>query len=142
MLANKIKALKPDAILLCHDYLTKSPYLLNYSTNSFYLLLIQIFLVLFSVATLPATPIFFKHLPVLKRFTYGSIVYALSRTLVYLVTSFGSIYLAKHFGVYMLIIIMVPVSIGSYFGVYHFENLEKQYSGYGGKIKCHTLSKT
>jgi hypothetical protein len=78
----------------------------------------------------------------LKRFTYGSMVYALSRTLVYLVTSFGSIYLAKYFGSYMLIIIMAPVGIGSYFGVYHFENLEKQYNGYGGKFKCHALSTT
>ena len=105
------------------------PYLLNNINVPFYLFLIQSFIVLFAVDTVPAVSIFFRHFPVFKRFTYSSLIYALSRALMYIITSFGIIYLTKYFGHYGLLIVMIPINIGCGFGLNHFENLEKK-AGY------------
>ena len=102
------------------------PYVLdNYVTTPGYLLLLQSFIVLFATNDMPATPILLKYFPVLKRFTCAGFAYALSRSLMYVITSFGFIYLIEFFGYYGLLIIMIPISIGFMFGVSHFEKLEK-----------------
>ncbi|MGI9215311.1 MAG: MFS transporter [Gammaproteobacteria bacterium] len=105
-------------VLLC-------PYLLSNITTPFHLFLIQSFLISFGGITGLAMPIFFKHIPVFKRFTYSSVTYALSRALMYIITSFGIIYLTKYFGFYGLLVIMVPIHIGGYLGICYFEKLEK-----------------
>lgn len=101
------------------------PYCLNKITIPAHLLLIQSFIVLFAMDTVPAVAIFFKHFPIFKRFTYSSVIYALSRAMMYIVTSFGIIYLTKCFGDYGMLVVMVPINFGCLFGLYHFENLEK-----------------
>lgn len=45
---------------------------------------------------------------------------------IYIVTSFGMIYLGEAFGNYGLLFIMVPIILGFYWGVCHFERLEKE----------------
>lgn len=71
-------------------------------------------------------PIFFKHFPVFKRYISVSVIHALSRAFVYVITSFGLIYLnIDHWG---LIIIMTSASIGFALGINHFEKLEKKKS--------------
>ena len=102
------------------------PYLLNNITTVMDLLLIQIFMCLFKPAAAPAAAIFFVHFPVFKRFTYSSFLYALSRALMYVVTSFGVVYLTKIFGHWGLLIIFIPMFIGFKFGIIHFERLEKE----------------
>ena len=44
---------------------------------------IQIFTVAFGFMGLPAMPAFYRHLPIFKRFTYASFMYALSRAVIY-----------------------------------------------------------
>lgn len=110
------------------------PYLLNNSSTEVSLFLIQVFIVLFAVDTVPAVAIFFKHFPVLKRFTYSSLIYAISRALMYVVTSFGIIFLTKNFGHYGLLVILIPINIGCIFGINHFESLEKQAGAYPKKL--------
>jgi MFS family permease len=102
------------------------PYLLNNLSTPIHLFMIQSFVVSFFGAIFPGMPILFKHLPVFKRFTYSSFVYALSRALMYIVTSFGIIYLTEYFGHYGILLIMLPTSILCYFGIHHFESLEQQ----------------
>ena len=106
------------------------PYLLNNATCSFHLLLIQSFFVLFHLSTNPATPIFYTHIPVFRRFTYGSVIYALSRALMHITTSFGLVYLVELFGNFGILVIMIPVAIGYAFGVFHFDKLEKEAQKY------------
>ena len=74
------------------------PILLNITSNAYELLIFQsVFMVLIS-CSVPAVPIFFRHFPVFKRFTYTGVSYALSRAVIYVITSFGFVYTTKYFG--------------------------------------------
>ncbi len=109
------------------------PYFISKVTSPFYLFLIQSCLVLFAMDTVPAVSIFFKHFPVFKRFTYSSLIYAVSRALMYIVTSLGLVYLTESFGTYGLFVVIVPLNIGWFFGLQHFERLEKTAGNYPHK---------
>ncbi|QQV74844.1 Putative sialic acid transporter [Rickettsia tillamookensis] len=109
------------------------PYALNIITSSSALLIIQILLVIFSLSYSSAMPIFYKHFPVFKRFTYASFIYALSRAFIYIITSFGLIYLTKYFGNWGILIVTIPVVIGFIWGIFHFEKLEKETGNYSIK---------
>lgn len=109
------------------------PYLLFSIATANRLFLIQILICIFKPSTTPAGAIFFAHFPVFKRFTYSSFLYALSRALMYVVTSFGLVYLTKLFGSWGLLIIFIPVLIGFNFGISHFKLLEEAAGNYPRK---------
>ena len=101
-------------------------YLLQNIHDPLDLLLLQCFFCLVVIDTSPGTPIFLIHIPIFKRFTYSSFIYALSRTLMYFITAFGFVYCTDKFGHFGLLIIMLPIIIGFTYGVLHFEKLEKK----------------
>ncbi|WP_425364423.1 MFS transporter [Candidatus Tisiphia endosymbiont of Mystacides longicornis] len=111
-----------------------SPYVLDHVTSPFMLLLIQLVPIVFGPSQTPAMPIFFKHFPVFKRFTYANVTYAVAHTAMYIVTSFGTVYLVKTFGNYGLLVIVIPLIIGYTWGLRHFEKLEKEAGNYPKKI--------
>lgn len=98
--------------------------LLPLSTNLYALITMQILLSFFTLGTAPAIPIFFKHFPVKKRFTYSSMLYAVSRALMYISTSIGLIFLIELLGIYGMWLIVLPVCIGFLLSTKHFESLE------------------
>lgn len=102
------------------------PYWLNHLQNNFHVLLLQSSIIFFAADASPATSIFYKYFPVLKRFTYISFTYALSRAVTYVFASFGLVYLTRHLGSWGTLIIAVPVFLGYMFGLRHFEILEKR----------------
>lgn len=106
------------------------PFLLNNLTTATQLLLIQMFVCLFKPTTTPAPAIFFIHFPILKRFRYAGILYALSRALLYILTSFGFVYLTNIFSHWGLLVVFVPILILFKFGINHFEKLEKLAGNY------------
>ncbi len=114
-------------------FIVVCPYWLNNIHSPFELLLIQSIIVVFGLGDAPAVPIFFKYFPVFKRFSYSSFLYALSRALVYVVTSFSFVYLVEHFGNWGILIITIPLSIGYRFGILHFEQLEMDNDNYSEK---------
>ena len=75
---------------------------------------------------MPAESILIKHFPIFKRVTYATFIYAISRALMYIVTSFGLIYLTEAFGPKGLFVIFIPTCIGYLYGILHFEKLENQ----------------
>ena len=101
-----------------------TPYLLDNIDNHIQLFCIQAFFVLFVLSTNPATPVFYTHIPIFKRFTFGSFIYALSRAIMHITTSFGLVYLEKYFGHWGIAILMIPMSIAFGFGLFHFKKLE------------------
>ena len=109
------------------------PNMLSCITTANQLFLIQICICVFKPSTTPAGAVFFAHFPVFKRFTYSSFLYALSRALMYVVTSFGLVYLTKLFGSWGLLIIFIPVLIGFNFGISHFKSLEEAVENYPSK---------
>lgn len=106
------------------------PFLLNNITSVSQILLLQSFIVTFGPDNSPASPIFIKHFAVLKRFTSICFIYALSRAIMYVIVSFGLIYLIKYFGNIGLLVIMLPITIGYFWGLRHFEVLEREAGNY------------
>ncbi len=115
--------LKVRLVVFCF-FIVVCPYLLDHASSPLDILLIQSFFIVFRPDAFPAIPILIKYFPIFKRFTYTSWLFALSRALMHIVTSFGLVYLVEYFGNWGLWFIMIPVSIGFVFGLYHFEKLE------------------
>ena len=109
-------------IMIFFPFMLLTPYLLNYINTPFELFFIQAFYVLFVLSTNPATSVFYTRIPIFKRFTYGSFIYALSRALMHITTSLGLVYLTRYLGNWGILIIMLPMCIGFAFGVEHFNS--------------------
>ncbi|WP_341747375.1 MFS transporter [Candidatus Tisiphia endosymbiont of Dascillus cervinus] len=122
----KVKFVIFSIFILC------SPYILNNITNPFFLFLLQAVLVLFDFGRVPDVSIFLRHFPVFKRYTYNSMIYAVARAFMYVITSFGIIFLTKYFGHWGLLIIMIPIGLGFAFALCHFQKLEKEAGIYVG----------
>jgi hypothetical protein len=122
-----LKILKYKALIL-FPFIVVCPFLLSCMTAAWQLMVIQSFVVFFAMTAAPAMPIFIKKFPVFNRFTYTSFIYALTRALMYVVTSFGLVYLTELFGHQGLWIIMIPCAVGFIWGVIYFERLEKPLS--------------
>lgn len=86
--------------------------------------LLQTVIILLSLSAMPSNAIFVKHFPVLKRFTAASVLYALTRALVYIITSFGVVYLTEWMDYEGLWIILLPIVSAYLWGIKHFQYLE------------------
>lgn len=119
----KILKARGKACLLVSFFL---PLAILNSTHHYHIFLIQIFVLLTALSPIPGVSVFIKYLPTLKRFTAASFVYALSRAMMYIITSFSLVYLTEMLGYYGLWLIMIPVNIGFLWGIKHFEELERE----------------
>lgn len=100
------------------------PFVLMHATHVSHIFLLQVAILTFTLSPIPAVSVFIKYIPILRRFTAASFVYALSRALMYIITSFSLVYLTDIFGYLGLWLIMFPVTIGFLWGIHHFEKLE------------------
>jgi MHS family proline/betaine transporter-like MFS transporter len=116
------------------------PYLLDNIRTPFDLFLIQSFTMFFVIA--PVSAITYKHFPIFKRFTLISLIFALSLALMYVITSFGAVYLVEYLGNWGLLIILLPTTIGFIVGLYHFEKLEKEAGNYPQKSDIDYVGRT
>lgn len=107
-------------------FLLSFPILFKVISTPFHLFLFQSVFIIFAPSDYPANAIFFKHFPVLKRFTYTSVLHAVSHACIYVLTSFGFIYLVKWFGQIGVLFILIPVSICFGIGLHYFDKLEKE----------------
>lgn len=110
------------------------PFLIMFSSTFWHIFMIQASILLFSLASFPAEAIFYYHLPIYRRFTFASFLYALSRALMYIITSLGLVYLGNYFGNYGLWFITMPITLSYIFGVYHFQYLETKLGIYPNLI--------
>ncbi|MCC8369191.1 MAG: MFS transporter [Rickettsia endosymbiont of Oxypoda opaca] len=124
-----LNILKVRAIIFLF-FMPISIYFLNNITAASDLFKVQLLLTMTSISTSTAAPIIFKSFPVFKRFTYSTVIYAFSKILIYAITSFGMVYLINILGNYSILLIMIPVGIAFYWGVTHFESLERLRGNY------------
>jgi MHS family proline/betaine transporter-like MFS transporter len=103
-------------------FLLFCPYLLDHATSANTILLVQSLFVVFGLMGIPAMPIFYKQLPVFKRFTYTTFAYAISRAFIYVVSSFGLEYVMRVFGNYGLLIIVIPTSCFFIYAINYFQS--------------------
>ncbi|MCC8372269.1 MAG: MFS transporter [Rickettsia endosymbiont of Pseudomimeciton antennatum] len=112
-------------LVICASIIIFVPYILTSIPSPFYLLLLQFFILLFKTGIFPAAPIIYKQFPVFKRFRCVSISFAVIRATMYVVVSFGLIYLIDSFGNWGIVILFVPFIVSYGFALRHFETLEK-----------------
>ena len=122
---NPLKILKLQ-LTIFSTFILLCPFILNNISTGYGIFFIQCFVVIFSPSEFPATPIFYKSFPVLRRFTSASFIYATSRAIMYLISSFGLLYLTKHLGNWGILIIMVPIAIGYGYGLFHFRKINQE----------------
>jgi MFS family permease len=101
------------------------PAVMNTYSSASTVFIFQCLASLFVFDHVPATPIFYKHFPVIKRFTYTSLLSSVAKLMTYAITSFGLVYATQYFGYYGIFIILIPVGVLFYLAVRHFEILEK-----------------
>lgn len=111
------------------------PFIILKINNSNQLFILQSFIVLLSLWGTPADAVLIHHLPIYLRFTFASVLYALSRAIIYVVTSFGLIYLTNYLGVFGIWLITIPAVVSYYYGVSHFEDLERKIGIYPNLTK-------
>lgn len=102
------------------------PFLIMNLTNSTQLFCIQSLIVIMALDAMPSFAVFLRNFPLYRRFTFASILWSLSRALMFAITSFGLIYLGSQFGHFGLWIIGLPTAIGFLYGINHFKELERK----------------
>jgi len=108
------------------------PFLMAHITSPVQLLIIQGMILLLPLDDMPSSAIFLSHFPIYRRVTFASLLFAFSRALIYIITSFGLIYLGTWFGLFGIYFISLPVTISFLFGIFHFEQLERKHNLYPG----------
>jgi len=100
------------------------PFLVNNATHYWHIFAIQTAIMCFSIGDVPGISIFIKNFPVLRRVTAASFLYSVTRAVMYVVTSFGLVYLTDIFGSYGLWLIMLPVTLSYLWAIDHYSVLE------------------
>ncbi len=101
------------------------PFLLTASSSTTHIFLLQFLILTLHLGDVPANAIFIKRFPVYKRFTATTFLYALTRAMMYVIVSFGVVYLTEWFGYAGILLLTVPSCIGFLAGVYYFEKLDR-----------------
>ncbi len=101
------------------------PTAMHYYPSARTLFVFQCLAALFVFDDIPATPIFYKYFPIMKRFTYTSFISGLAKLTTYIITSFGLVYANEYFGYHGVFIILVPIGILYYTAVSYFDMLER-----------------
>ncbi|MEI8295096.1 MAG: MFS transporter, partial [Alphaproteobacteria bacterium] len=109
------------------------PFLIMNATSAIQLFIIQALILMAAFHDMPSAAVFMSHFPLYRRVTYASLLWSISRALVYAVTSFGLVYLSSAFGHYGIWVISLPVGIGFLYGIKHFEGLERKRGWYPSK---------
>ncbi|MFK7974169.1 MAG: MFS transporter [Rickettsiaceae bacterium] len=134
-LVNKMHPLKIMKIRVC-VFTAGLPFflwMLDNNVTIFNVIIFQIFVKIFNPTNTPGQAILFKHFPILRRFTMVSLLNAISRVAMYCCTAFAMLYLTKYFGTYGLLIIIVPILLGYFYGLNTFITLEREAGNYGKK---------
>jgi len=116
------------------------PILLSNSTDPNFVFLWQAILIFFFLGDLPGTSLFISSFPVLKRFSTVSLIFAVTRALMYIFTSFGLVYLTKWCGHYGLWILVLPLATAYLWGLNYFIKLEKNAGNFPSSIKSDKIA--
>jgi MFS family permease len=107
-----------------------SPFLLNTLHSPYTIFCLQCCFLVFACDYTPAMPITYKHISILRRFTYSSLAYAISRSIMSIITSFGLVYLFEYFGYFGILVVLLPIVTLYIISINHFEKLEKAAGNY------------
>ncbi len=100
------------------------PYLLDHASSPWQIMAFQIFVGSFEIGHFPGSAIFYRNFPVLKRMTFISMGFAGARAFMYVIISFGLIYLNLWMGHWGLWVLMIPSLLTFAWALRHFEKLD------------------
>ncbi|PCH56785.1 MAG: hypothetical protein COC15_02575 [Legionellales bacterium] len=100
------------------------PMILNNATAAWQVLLVQSFIVAFGFMGAPAISIFYKQIPIFKRFTYSTLIYALSR-FTHIIAAFGFAYFSTYLGHWGILVLIIPAAIAFTYALRHFQEIDK-----------------
>jgi len=106
------------------------PFLITAATSPFQLFLVQSLLCIFRLDDVPSIPIFLSYFPVYCRFTCATLLFAISRAVMYVVTSFGVIYLVSYWGPFGIWAVALPLAVAYFCSLSHFKGLEVKHKLY------------
>ncbi len=120
-----LKILKIRAIFILL-LMVALPYLITSVSSPLQLFFVQALIIILPLDSVPAEAVLIYHLPISRRCTFASFLFAFSRALIYALTSFGLIYLGDYFGAYGLWFITLPIASAYFYGILYFEGLERK----------------
>jgi len=100
--------------------------LIDLMNSPIQIMIFQMCIIVFKTSSFPAMSIFFKHFPTLQRFKCSSMAYAMSRTIMSIITTFGILYLVRDYSYSGICIIVFPILIGYTVALRYFQKLEKE----------------
>jgi len=100
------------------------PVWLDHALDGFSIGILQALITSFSADCKFASSVIYQHFPIFHRFKTAAFLYALSRALTYVITSFGLIYLINQLGNIGLLLAMGLTTIATGYGINHFFYLE------------------
>ena len=118
------------------------PFALNAALNNYVIFAIQASIAIFGLSGCPSDPIFIKYFPIFKRFTAVTFGYALARAVMYVIISFGLVYLTDWFGFYGIWVLTMPISLFWIKSIMYYEKLERQIGNYPLKGEWQVRPKT
>lgn len=102
------------------------PFLIMNIQSPFQLFLIQALILLIPLENVPGDGVLLGRLPVLRRFTFATFLFASAQALMNIVVAFGLVYVGSYFGAYGLWLITIPVTVAFLCGVFHFDWLDRE----------------
>ena len=102
------------------------PFLIMNVTAPSQLFLIQALILILGFEAMPSLAVFMGHFPLYRRVTFASVLWSLSRALMFVITSFGLVFLSGYLGHFGLWIIALPTACAFLYGVNHFTGLERK----------------
>jgi len=106
--------------------LVSLPFLVTELTSVTQLFLIQASILIMALNDMPSVAVFLRNFPLYRRVTFASLLWSLSRAVMFVITSFGLIYLGNCFGHFGLWIIILPTAFAFLYGINHFKELERK----------------
>ena len=102
------------------------PYLLDSVSTPSELMLIQSFIMFFIPTSSAGDSIFHSHVSAGKRFRYVAITFAVTRAIMYVITSFGLTLLINKYGNEGIFFIAAPIILFTFLGLNYFFKLERE----------------
>lgn len=113
-----------------------TPFWLDSMTSGFELGILQVLMIVLVPDIKIISSTVYLYFPVLKRFKATAFLYALSRAVTYVITSFGIVYLVNWFGNFGIFLALFIGTIGALYGFNHFWKLEKTTGNLDIFTKC------
>ncbi len=102
------------------------PLLLNHAENHVAnIMIVQLILVFLGPKPVPTSQAFYRGFEVHKRMTIASMVFAVSRVFIYVITSFGIVYLQQKIDNWGVLVILMPITLGFLYALTKFDQIEK-----------------